>query len=120
MQTVAVVGASPKEDRYSYKAMQMLTEKGHQAIPVAPGKSEILNKKCYASLADITEKIDTVTMYVGSARQTDIIKDICAIKPQRVIFNPGTENPDVYPKLQALGINVQIACTLVLLSTGQF
>ncbi len=120
MEIVAVVGASPLEERYSNKAIKMLEEYGHTPIPVAPKYDTIEGKKVFQNLGDIKEKIHTVTMYVGVARQEKIIEEIIQIKPKRVIFNPNTENPSVYEKLKAEGIAVQEACTLVLLKTSQY
>ncbi len=120
MENVAVIGASANEDRYSCKAMKMLAEYGHNPIPVAPVAGEILGRKVHVRVADIAERVDTVTMYVGPARQTDIIGQIIALKPRRVIFNPGTENPQACDQLQHAGIEVIEACTLVMLRTGQF
>jgi predicted CoA-binding protein len=120
MEKVAVVGASNNEERYSCKAMKMLEQHGHIPVPVAPAKKEILGKKAFEKLADVDEKIDTVTMYVGPARQTEVIDEIINLAPKRVIFNPGTENPLEYGRLRDAGINVIEACTLVLLRTNQF
>lgn len=120
MENVAVIGASRKPERYSNKAIRMLAEYGHNAIPVAPADTEIEGRKAYPKLADIPETIDTVTMYVGPARQTDLIAEIIALAPRRVIFNPGTENPEAYPRLEAAGIETIEACTLVLLRSHQF
>ncbi|NLI30010.1 MAG: CoA-binding protein [Nitrospiraceae bacterium] len=117
---VAVVGASPKEDRYSNRAMQMLASYGHTPIPVAPVHTEILGRPVFRSLIDIQQPVHTVAMYVGSDRQAGIIDDILRIKPFRVIFNPGTENPAAYGPLRSAGIEPLEACTLVMLSTGQF
>ncbi len=117
---VAVVGASPKENRYSYKAMKLLEEKGHNPIPVAPVRKEILGRKVYPSLIAVPDKIDTITLYVGPARQHSILDDAIRIKPRRIIFNPGTENPIEYNRLKEAGIEVIVACTLVMLCTGQF
>ncbi len=120
MEKVAVVGASPKSDRYSNKAIKLLEEKGHAPIPVAPKYKEILDNEVYENLTDIPDKIDTVTMYVGPARQDAIIKDILKIAPKRVIFNPDTENKDAARTLKNAGIEVVEACTLVLLKTNQY
>ncbi len=120
MENVAVIGASANEERYSNKAMKMLAEFGHHPIPVAPAAGEILGREVHASVADIAEKVDTVTMYVGPARQEDIIGQIITLKPRRVIFNPGTENPRASEQLRRAGIEVVEACTLVMLRTGQF
>ena len=120
MEIVAVIGASPKQDRYSNKAMRMLAQYHHTPIPVAPKYEEIEGKKVYQALKDIPEKIDTVTMYVGPARQEAIIKDIIKLGPKRVIFNPDTENKAAYDQLKQAGIEVVEACTLVLLKTNQY
>jgi len=117
---VAVVGASPKPERYAYKALKLLEEKGHRPIPVAPVRKEILGMHVYPSVAAIPVRIDTVTLYVGAVRQAAILNDVIKIKPKRIIFNPGTENPTEYDRLKAAGIEVIIACTLVMLCTDQF
>jgi len=120
MEIVAVVGASPLEERYSNKAIRMLEDHGHTPIPVAPKYDTIEGKKVYSNLGDIQETVHTVTLYVGVTRQEKIIEEIIQLKPKRVIFNPNTENPAVYGKLRAEGIEVQEACTLVLLKTNQY
>jgi len=120
METIAVVGVSPLEERYSNKTIKMLEQYGHTPIPVAPKHDTIEGKKVFHNLGDIKETIHTVTMYVGVAHQEKIIEDIIQMKPKRVIFNPNTENPEVYEKLKAKGIAVQEACTLVLLKTNQY
>ncbi|WP_153110882.1 CoA-binding protein [Propionivibrio limicola] len=119
-QNVLVIGASNNEERYSNKAMKMLEEYGHTPIPVAPATDSVLGKKAYASAAEVTGKVDTVTLYVGPQRQTGLFEQLIALKPARVIFNPGTENPAEYDRLKAAGIEPIEACTLVMLRTGQF
>ena len=118
MENVAVIGASPKQERYSNKAIRLLDEYKHNPIPVAPKYSKIVGKTVYKELKDIPEKIHTVTMYVGPARQDSIIKDIIKIAPKRV--NPSTENKAIYDQLKKAGIDVVEACTLVLLKTNQY
>ncbi|MBT4200697.1 MAG: CoA-binding protein [Desulfobacula sp.] len=120
MENVAVIGASPKQERYSNKAIRLLAQYNHNPIPIAPKHKEIEGKKVYQSLEDIPEKIDTVTMYLGQARQEAIINDIVKLDPKRVIFNPGTENKAVYKQLKQADIEVIEACTLVLLKTNQY
>lgn len=120
---VAIVGASDKADRYSYKAFKMLKEFGHTPVPIHPRLAEIEGDRCYSSLSALKDsgaKIDTVTMYVRADLSTPLADDILALTPKRVIFNPGTENPELATKLRAGGINTVEACTLVLLKTGQF
>ena len=120
MENDVVIGASANEERYSNKAMKMLADYSHNAIPVAPAKDTILGRKVYSRPADVSEAVDTVTMYVGPARQQGLFEQIIGLKPRRVIFNPGSENPDEYDRLRNEGIEVLEACTLVLLRTGQF
>jgi predicted CoA-binding protein len=120
MENVVVIGASSNEERYSNKAMKMLLEYGHNPIPVAPAVDTILEKKVHASVSEVREPVDTVTMYIGPARQEAVIAQIIDLKPRRVIFNPGTENPGEYDRLKAAGIEPIEACTLVMLRTRQF
>jgi len=120
MSNVAVVGASPDEERYSNQAMKLLKEKGHTAVPVAPKHERICDAEVYRSLREIPDQVDTVSMYVAPARQDAIIDDIIELAPRRVVFNPGTENQAAYDSLQARDIEVVEACTLVLLTTDQF
>ncbi len=121
MEQVAVIGASPKEDRYSNKAMRLLAEYNHHAIPVAPGHETIEGEKVYQDISTIPDKLDTATLYLAPKRQSDeVVDQIIAASPKRVIFNPGTENPQSAEKFKAAGISVVEACTLVLLKTGQY
>lgn len=120
MENVVVIGASKNEERYSNKAMKMLMEYGHNPIPVAPAVEQILDKKVCGTPAEVTGQIDTVTMYVGPARQGDMLDDIIKLDPKRIIFNPGTENPAEYHRFKAASIEVIEACTLVMLRTRQF
>lgn len=117
---VAVLGASPKEDRYSYKAVKMLSEHGFKPIPVHPKGHDVLGFHGLSSLDDINEPIDTLTMYVGKKISDDELDRILKLKPKRVVFNPGAENPELAKKLRDAGIEVVEACTLVLLQTDQF
>jgi len=118
--TVAVVGASRKPERYSNRAVRMLLSHGHAPIPVSKVGHDILGLKGYASLTTIPGPIDTVTVYLSPEKQLPVIRDIVAVRPRRVIFNPGAENPEAADTLARNGIAVVEACTLVLLATGQF
>lgn len=121
METVAVIGASPKQDRYSNKAIRMLAEYDHDPIPVAPKHDTIEGRKVYHRLDEIPDNLDTVTLYLGPQRQDDeIVRQIIRKAPRRVIFNPDTENKKTADKLKAAGIEVVEACTLVLLRTKQY
>ncbi|MHC5068541.1 MAG: CoA-binding protein [Planctomycetota bacterium] len=116
---VAVIGASPRPERYAYQAMAMLLEHGHQPVPVAP-RDGVLFDRPYCPRVEAAGAIDTATMYVGPAHQQPIIDGLLSVRPRRVIFNPGSENPAAYAALRAAGIEVVEACTLVLLRTNQY
>lgn len=120
MKNVAVIGASNNEEKYANRAMKMLAQYGHQPIPVTPTETEVLGRKACASVAEIRESIDTVTLYISPRRQRGLFEQIVRLKPKRVIFNPGTENPEACETLRAAGIETVEACTLVMLRTGQF
>jgi len=117
---VVVLGATPKSDRFAYRAMKMLREHGERPIPVNPAFQEVLGETCYRSIADVPDPIDTVTMYVGAARSEPLIADIVHAKPRRIIFNPGAENDHLASEAEAHGIEVVNDCTLVMLQTGAF
>lgn len=117
---VAILGASDKPDRYAHQAMLALQRHGHTPLPVNPHHDTIDGVPCVSSLADLTEPPDTITVYVRPAILTGLVLEIIAAAPRRVILNPGTEEDAIRRDLEAAGIRVQEACTLVLLSTGQF
>ena len=76
--------------------------------------------RVYPSINDISDLVDTVTMYVGADVSDALIEDIIAKNPKRIIFNPGAENFNLEKKAQEQGIITVNACTLVMLKTGQF
>jgi len=117
---VAVLGASKKPNRYSYKAVKLLAEKGHTPFPVHPVIKDVDGIRVYPKLSDIDEPLDTVTVYLSAQNSDKLADDILSAGATRVIFNPGAENPDLAAKLSRNGIEPVEACTLVLLKTGQF
>ena len=118
-ETVLVLGASDNPARYSYMATRMLLEYGYRVWLTGRRAGEVLGQQITTSFPQ-TGTIDTVTLYVGPDNQGDFMQPIELLKPRRVLFNPGTENPDWQEKLNAIGIETENACTLVLLSSGQF
>lgn len=119
-QTVAVLGASHKPERYSNQAVRLLKEYGHHVIPITPGRAEIEGLPAAPDMGSIDQPVDTLTLYVGPERSAQMLSAIATLKPGRVIFNPGTESPLLEDMLDREGIPWQHACTLVLLRTGQF
>ena len=120
MKTIAILGASPKPERYAFMAMERLRQHGYNAVPVNPAFPEILGAKCYAKIGDVPGPIDTVTLYLGEPRSTPLIAEIIAARPRRIIFNPGAENPALEKAATAAGIEVVNGCTLVMLAAGTF
>ncbi len=118
---VVVLGATRKPERYANQAIRLLREKGFGSItPVHPKLKESEGLAVTNSLADVEQPVDTLTLYVGSARLSTMIDDILDLKPARVLFNPGTESPLLQQALDIADIPWEEACTLVLLRTGQF
>lgn len=117
---VLIVGASKKTERYSYKAMASLIDKGHKVSLMSPQYSEIEGLGVYNTLNEVDEDIHTVTMYVNAEISTKMQDELIALAPKRIIFNPGSENPNIYNALKDHNIEVEEACTLVLLSTNSF
>lgn len=116
-----IVGASPNPSRYSYLASEMLSDHGHEIIPLGIRSGQVSGHE----IVDIrgfphVTAVDTITLYVGAARQPALYDYILSLKPKRVIFNPGTENPTFFKKLDEAGIPRIEACTLVMLRTGQY
>lgn len=114
-----VVGASLKTDRYSNMAVNKLQDNGHEVVAYGFADGNINSVKIDTSMLKY-EGIDTITMYLSPIRQKAYYDYIISQKPNRVIFNPGTENPDFYKTLTDHDIEVEVACTLVLLSTNQY
>ncbi len=88
--------------------------------PVHPQHDEIDGVKVFKSIADLPSAIDTVTVYLNATTSEQLVDDLVRLKPRRVILNPGTESPVLERQLNAVGIMVENACTLVLLQTGQY
>ena len=117
---VVVLGASPKPVRYSNQAVTLLTEKGYSVIPVHPVVKKVNGIEVVPTLKDINKEVHTVTLYINGSMVEEIVDNIVDLKPERVIFNPGTESDAAEKKLGDSGIKTLRACTLVLLKTGQF
>ena len=117
---VVIIGASSNPERYSHRALLLLRKYGYAVVPVHPKLTEIEGIPVMADLASISGPVDTVTMYVGPAISAGLQEKLIALKPRRIIFNPGAENAPLVTALQKAGIACEEACTLVLLNTGQF
>lgn len=118
MASTLIIGASNNPARFAWKASSMLQNYGHQVIAYGIKKGDCAGIPITQQWP--TDKVDTVTLYIGPHLQAPFVQQLLALKPKRIIFNPGTENPDVYPILEKNQIQCVEACTLVLLSTGQY
>ena len=114
-----VIGASPNTDRYSYKATISLQQHNHTVYPIGIRNGKINDLDIITSKPNI-DNIDTVTLYVGADNQPAWFDYIFSLNPKRIIFNPGTENPEFEALAISKGIEVLDACTLVLLSINQY
>lgn len=119
MEQTLVIGATTKEDRYANRAIRALRSHKHPVVAygLKPGTVEDVEIE--------TEwnpdwDIETVTLYVNPQRLEEFRDKIIALKPKRVIFNPGTEHPEFIQELQTNHIHPEIACTLVMLSIGNY
>jgi uncharacterized protein len=119
-QRVVVVGASNKPDRYAYRALRMLRQHGHEVVPVNPVLDSIEGIPVVKDLSQVSGTVDTVTMYVGPKISANLTDKLTALKPKRVIFNPGAENPELAEHLRANGIRPLNDCTLIMLGAGDF
>ncbi|QXP51903.1 MULTISPECIES: CoA-binding protein [unclassified Cellulophaga] len=119
MQKTLVIGASLKPSRYSNIAINKLTEKSIETEAFGLKEGLLYGVQIKTNFADF-QNIHTVTLYLNSKNQEAYYQKIIDLKPKRVIFNPGTENPNFYSLLRENGIEVEVACTLVLLATDQY
>lgn len=108
-----------KSHRFSHKAVKKLSENGHEVFAFGLNEGEINGVTVDTELLPY-EDIHTVTLYLNPSRQADFYEYIISLQPERVIFNPGTENSDFYQMLEEKDIKHQVACTLVMLASNQY
>lgn len=114
-----VVGASLKPNRYSNIAINRLVNNQHEVVAFGLRGGTVAGVEIDTELKSYSD-IDTVTLYLNPQRQVEYYDYIISLNPKRVIFNPGTENPEFYKRLDTANIESEVACTLVLLSTNQY
>jgi len=116
-----IFGASPNQNRYAYMAAQMLHEQDIPFVPVSIKTGEVFGQE----ILDLNEKpaidgVDTITMYISAKNQPEWYGYILSLKPKRIVFNPGTQNPELAAMAEENQIDAVSACTLVMLSSGQY
>jgi len=101
--------------------LSLLVDNHHEIVPIGVKSGEVFGKL----ILDIGSKpsiedVDTITLYLGPQHQPEHYEYLLSLKPKRVIFNPGTENVEFEKKVEESGAEALEACTLVMLSTGQY
>ncbi|GGD36238.1 CoA-binding protein [Flavobacterium orientale] len=119
MKKTLVIGATTNPERYAYMAVNSLLEKEHPVVAIGKKIDELKGVKIQVKQIPF-KNIHTVTLYINPVAQRDYYNYIIGLKPKRVIFNPGTANPEFYALLGINNIKVEEACTLVLLATNQY
>lgn|SRR5690606_23952190 len=114
-----ILGATPNPARYAYLAAHRLVASGHPIVNIGIKRGDVAGMPIQPA-GEPLPGIHTVTLYVGPAHQPAYYDYILATRPKRIVFNPGTENPELRALAAAAGIETLEACTLVLLSTGQY
>lgn len=117
--TTLVMGASLNEERYANMAVRRLRSKGHPVVAVGAHEGAIGDVAVTSSIPQGTAP-HTVTLYLNAGNQAAWAEQLLALKPVRIIFNPGAENPELAAEAEARGIETVEGCTLVMLGTGQF
>ncbi|MAE14155.1 MAG: CoA-binding protein [Crocinitomicaceae bacterium] len=115
---VMVLGASENSSRYSYKAILKLNEYGHQVFAIGKKAGEVRGVSVKTIFP--THKIDTISIYLNLSNQKEYYERILDLEPNRIIFNPGAENEELFNLAKSQNIDVINACTLVMLSLGVF
>lgn len=114
-----ILGASDNPARYSFLALNRLHDKGHPIVAIGKKETTVAGIPIEKEKKPYTD-IHTITLYLNPSNQKQYYDYIVSLHPERIIFNPGTENEELYAIAKKHGIKIQEACTLVLLSTGQY
>ena len=111
--TIAVVGASTDRRKYGNKAVRAFKQGGWTVYPVNPTAKEIEGIPAYASVTDVPEPIDRISMYVPAKIGVTMLEEIAAKKPKEFFLNPGSEDPEIVERAKSLGLNPIQACSIV-------
>lgn len=121
MSKTVIIGATTNPDRTAYLAAQKLDKNQEDFVPVGIKKGEVFGKE----ILDLRQRppiedVDTVTLYLNPKNQEEWVDYILSLNPRRIIFNPGTENPQLIGPATEKGIRTDLACTLTMLTTGLY
>ncbi|QEH39511.1 CoA-binding protein [Chitinophaga sp. XS-30] len=114
-----VIGASPNPERYSFLAVNRLRANGHPVTAIG-NREGVIGETPVIKAHPPLENVDTITLYLNPTRQQEYYDYIFSLQPKRIIFNPGTENTELIRMAAERGVEAKEACTLVMLSTGQY
>ncbi len=114
-----VLGASLNPERYSNMATKRLIQHGHSVVLIGLKVGEIMGETIHTNETE-QKNVDTITLYLNPNNQKIWYNYILNTKPKRIIFNPGTENPELFERASSQGIECIEACTLVLLSVDSY
>lgn len=114
-----VVGASENPARYSNKAIHKLRYYGQPVVALGLKSGKVEDVEIETGQPTFAG-IDTITLYLSAKNQEPLQEYLLNLKPKRIIFNPGAENEDLKNKAIEKGIEVEEACTLVMLTIGAF
>ena len=114
-----ILGATPNPQRYANIAAHRLVSQDHEIVNVGIKEGEVAGQPILNGFPTV-EDVDTVTLYVGPRHQPTYYDWLLHLRPRRIIFNPGTENPELARLARENGIETEVACTLVMLASGQY
>ena len=115
---IVILGASPNPDRHSYSAVARLYKKGYKVIPIGIRPGHIEELEILTGQPSV-EGVHTISLYIGTPNQPPLYEYILKLNPERLIFNPGTENFELAQLAEKNGIKTEMACTLVMIATDQ-
>ncbi len=114
-----VLGATDNPDRYSCKAVKALLRNDYEVVPVGLRAGTIKETEILTGMPQV-ENVDTVLIYMGIKKQKDYYEYIQNLKPRRVVFNPGAENPELQDLLKDQGIEIVKDCALIMINTDAY
>ncbi|MBU1975547.1 MAG: CoA-binding protein [Nanoarchaeota archaeon] len=113
MTSIAIIGASQNQDKYSNKAVKACKDAGLEVFPVNPNYQEVNGLRCYASIINIEEDLDFVSIYLPPEKGIALVTDIVAKGIKKVILNPGAESEELINALKKSGIEPLLICTII-------
>jgi len=121
MKKTVIVGATPKSTRYAYLAAERLSQQNYEIVPIGIKKGVLFGKSILPIRENPNiEDVHTITLYLGPHNQPPYYDYLLSLKPERIIFNPGTENDEFIALAENSGVEVVIGCTLVMLSISTY